>query len=187
MALLLHHFRSLRKLAEDNIIRYPIGSKVVLNDFYVDDLVTGANTLQEALAIKEETSQLLKEGGFDLRKWASNDSALQDDQSLRLHKEFILSGDIECETRTLGLVWNCKLDHFKFSSILNLPPLASPTKRSILSRIFLIFDPFGLLAPATVTAKIIIQDLWRLKTDWDESLPLNISTKWKNTNLNCQP
>ncbi|XP_067207879.1 uncharacterized protein [Linepithema humile] len=24
-----------------------------------------------------------------------------------------------------------------------------------------------------------MQDLWRLKVDWDESLPLNINTKWK--------
>jgi len=31
---------SLRKLAEDNVLRYIIGSKAVLNDFYIDDLVT---------------------------------------------------------------------------------------------------------------------------------------------------
>ncbi|XP_067207878.1 uncharacterized protein [Linepithema humile] len=73
--------RSLRKLAEDNIVNYPIGSKAVLNDFYVDDLVTGANTLQESLTIKKETSQLLMEGRFHLRKWASNDPALRDNQA----------------------------------------------------------------------------------------------------------
>jgi len=50
-------------------------------------------------------------------------------------------------------------------------------KRSILSRITLIFNPLGLIGPITVTAKIIIQDLWRLKLDWDESIPLELNTK----------
>ncbi|XP_025267450.1 uncharacterized protein LOC112638978 [Camponotus floridanus] len=171
--------RCLRKLAEDNAIAYPKGSKVALRDFYVDDLVTDANTLQEALVIKSETSKLLIEGGFKLRKWTSNEPSLRDNQFLDSQKEFVLSCDKEDETRTLGLVWNCKTDHFKFSNIASLPPLSTPSKRAILSRIALIFDPLGLLGPTTVIAKIIMQDLWRLKIDWDESLPLDVNTKWK--------
>lgn len=171
--------RALRKLAEDNISKFSIGSRVALNDFYVDDLVTGADTLQEALAIKSETTQLLQEGQFELRKWASNEPVLQTNQSTISQKEFILSCDKECETRTLGLVWNYNSDQFKFPSINSLPPLTTPTKRSILSRISLIFDPLGLLGPSTLIAKIIMQDLWRLRIDWDESLPLDVHTKWK--------
>ncbi|XP_012533761.1 uncharacterized protein LOC105835229 [Monomorium pharaonis] len=60
--------QSLRKLAENNTARLFIGAKIVLRDFYVDDLVTGANTFQETLTIKTETFQLLQEGLFDLRK-----------------------------------------------------------------------------------------------------------------------
>ncbi|XP_039304174.1 uncharacterized protein LOC105205337 [Solenopsis invicta] len=171
--------RSLRKLAEDNSVKYPIGSRTVLNDFYVDDLVSGAETLQEALAIKTETSQLLLEGLFELHKWSSNDSALLDNQTLSHQKEFVLSTDKESETRALGLIWNCSSDNFKFSNSTSLPLLQTPTKRSILSRIALIFDPLGLLGPSTVIAKLIIQELWRLRLDWDESLPLDIDTKWK--------
>ncbi|XP_039310747.1 uncharacterized protein LOC120358929 [Solenopsis invicta] len=171
--------RSLRKLAEDNSVKYPIGSRTVLNDFYVDDLVSGAETLQEALAIKTETSQLLLESLFELHKWFSNDSALLDNQTLSHQKEFVLSTDKESETRALGLIWNCSSDNFKFSNSTSLPLLQTPTKRSILSRIALIFDPLGLLGPSTVIAKLIIQELWRLRLDWDESLPLDIDTKWK--------
>lgn len=150
--------RSLRKLAEDSSDRYSIGSRTILNDFYVDDLVTGADTLQDASTIKDETSQLLLEGGFELRRWSSNSSTLRDNQAVNLEKEFVLSSDKECETRTLDLIWNCTHDYFKFSSIACLPPLTTPTKRSILSRIALVFDPLGLLSPATVTAKIIIHE-----------------------------
>ncbi|XP_018374271.1 PREDICTED: uncharacterized protein LOC108768369 [Trachymyrmex cornetzi] len=171
--------RSLRKLAEDNILKYPIGAKAVLNAFYVDDLVTGVDTLQEVSNIKAETSQLLLEGHFELRKWSSNVPMIRDNPSVQNDKEFVLSCDKECETRTLGLGWNCNTDHFKFSSIICLPPQASPTKRRILSKVALVFDPLGLLGPATVIAKIIMQNLWRLGLEWDESLPLNLVTKWR--------
>lgn len=178
--------RSLRKLAEDNSHRFPIGSKTVLNDFYVDDLVTGANTLQEAMNIKRETNQLLLDGKFELRKWMSNEPALQDDQLAANHKEFILSVDKDCETRTLGISWSCNSDEFKFNSVNYLPPLKNPTKRSILSRIALIFDPLCLLGPVTLVTKTIMQDIWRLRIDWDESLPLEAITKWRRYEAELQ-
>ncbi|XP_018405503.1 PREDICTED: uncharacterized protein LOC108781885 [Cyphomyrmex costatus] len=171
--------RSLRKLAEDSSEKYPVGSKTVLDDFYVDDLVTGADNLQDASTIKIQTRQLLLEGGFELRKWSSNVPDLQDNQVSNPEKEFVLSSDKECKTRTLGLVWNCTHDHFQFSSVACLPPLAALTKRKVLSRVALVFDPLGLFGSATVIAKIIIQELWHLKLGWDEALPLNLSTKWK--------
>lgn len=151
--------RSLRKLAENKLHKYPTGAKTVLNDFYVDDLITGANTLQEALIIKTETTQLLQEGKFELRKWASNESTLQNEQSASKQEGFILSPDKECETRTLGVNWCFQSDEFKFSSTVYLTPLKNPTKRSILSRIALIFDPLGLLGPVTLIAKTIMQEL----------------------------
>lgn len=106
---------------------------------------------------------MLQEDKFELRKWASNIPALQDNQSHPNHKEFILAADKHCEICTLSLMWNCSTDEFQFSSIMHLPPLETLTKRSILSRIALAFDPLGLLGPAILTAKIIMQDLWRLR------------------------
>ena len=67
--------RALRKLAEDNADCYPRASQIVLRDFYVEDLVTGADSIDEALSIKEITA-LLHDGKFELRKWASNALAL---------------------------------------------------------------------------------------------------------------
>ena len=52
------------------------------------------------------------------------------------------------------------------------------TKQSVLSNIARLFDPLGWLAPVTVTGKILIQDLWILKNDWDDSLPKEIHSKW---------
>ncbi|XP_018401738.1 PREDICTED: uncharacterized protein LOC108778911 [Cyphomyrmex costatus] len=122
--------RTIRKLAEDEINSFPVGSKTILRDFYVDDLLTGASTLQEALEIKTQTIELLKRGGFELRKWSSNSSSLRDAQGTH-KKRFILAGD------------------------------------------------HGLLGPSIVIAKIIMQELWRAKVDWDESISHELHTRWK--------
>lgn len=50
----------------------------------------------------------------------------------------------------------------------------------MLSSIAQIFDPFGLLAPVILTAKIWMQELWKLQIGWDEDLPTDIATKWVN-------
>ncbi|XP_018395453.1 PREDICTED: uncharacterized protein LOC108773956 [Cyphomyrmex costatus] len=171
--------RTLRKLAEDNENHHPKASQIALRDFYVDDLVTGADSPEEALLIKKEITLLLQKGGFEIRKWASNIQALQDQNFSVNPKEFGLSPDKTTEKRTLGITWDCHTDEFKCSSINHLPHLDVPTKRRVLSRIALIYDPLGLVGPVTLLAKIIMQELWRLKLEWDEAIPLDLYTKWK--------
>ncbi|XP_048514740.1 uncharacterized protein LOC105689042 [Athalia rosae] len=46
------------------------------------------------------------------------------------------------------------------------------------SEIARIFDPLGLLQPIIVTAKLLIQELWRTNPNWDESVPQAIQTEW---------
>ncbi|XP_011868252.1 PREDICTED: uncharacterized protein LOC105562212, partial [Vollenhovia emeryi] len=60
------------------------------------------------------------------------------------------------------------------------------TKRSILSQVAQIFDPLGLLGPVIVTAKGIIQQLWKMQISWDESLPMDLQTKWSRYILDLQ-
>ena len=44
------------------------------------------------------------------------------------------------------------------------------TKRKILKTLASIFDPVGFVAPFLVTEKMFLQELWRLKVDWDVTL-----------------
>lgn len=48
---------------------------------------------------------------------------------------------------------------------------------SVISRIY---DPLGLVGPLITEAKEIMQQLWLLKLNWDESVPINIHSKWTN-------
>lgn len=46
--------RTLHQLAEDEKLRFPRASAIVKRDFYVDDLITGAESLEEILLIRDE-------------------------------------------------------------------------------------------------------------------------------------
>lgn len=68
--------RTLKQLALDEATNYPIPSKTLLNDFYVDDVLSGADNINEAKEKYHELKEALRTGGFNLRKWSSNSKNL---------------------------------------------------------------------------------------------------------------
>ncbi|XP_055841539.1 uncharacterized protein LOC129908797 [Episyrphus balteatus] len=83
-------------------ILFPIGSAITLRDFYVDNLMSGANDRSEVIKIKEETTNLLLIAGFHLRKWASNDPTIIADIPEEDKESFIVLGDSEI-IKALGM------------------------------------------------------------------------------------
>ncbi|XP_047543301.1 uncharacterized protein LOC125075637 [Vanessa atalanta] len=78
-----------------------------------------------------------------------------------------------------SLTWDRKDDTFKVT--VNLPELTYPiTKRSILSDVARLFDPFGWLSPLVIVAKILIQKLWLCNLGWDDELPVELVEEWKS-------
>lgn len=49
----------------------------------------------------------------------------------------------------------------------------------MLSALSKIFDSLGLLGPVTLFAKILIQRVWILNLAWDETVPMDIHTAWR--------
>lgn len=77
----------------------------------------------------------------------------------------------------MGLKWDRKDDKFKVT--VNLPGLKYPiTKRSILSDVSRLFDPFGWLSPVVIIAKIMILKLWLRRLDWDDEAPFDLVEEW---------
>ncbi|XP_077282596.1 uncharacterized protein LOC143908711 [Temnothorax americanus] len=64
--------RCLIDLAERYEKEFPIASLILKRDFYMDDMLTGADSKQEALAIRDQIIPLLRLGSFELSKWGSN-------------------------------------------------------------------------------------------------------------------
>lgn len=170
----------------------------LLRSFYVDNLVTGADDEQEAYALFRESRDILKQGGFNLRKFRSNSSMLQlridgqpsSDQPTAPEFEAdetyacaTLGSTIEqqCgESKVLGVRWNVDTDQI----VMSLEDIAAsaielePTKRSIVSLVGRIYDPLGLLSPIVVQFKIFLQELCEAKLGWDEPLPDDLLRKW---------
>ncbi|XP_018313929.1 uncharacterized protein [Mycetomoellerius zeteki] len=166
--------RCLKHLAERYASQFPRGSACVIRDFYVDDLLTGADTIDELKLIKEETVQLLKLGSFELSKWATNCPTLLETSDS--DSDLIDIRDDAIDPCILGMHWNQCRDTFQFSCNFETNDLVS--KRVILSDIAKLFDPLDILGPVIVIAKLILQELWQLDVHWDESVPQSIHTRW---------
>ncbi|XP_063907426.1 uncharacterized protein LOC135125701 [Zophobas morio] len=168
--------RTLHQLANDERKTYPNAHHHIINNMYVDDLISGSDTLENAVKLKTEITDCLLRGCFQLRKWASNNKALLPENicsssEINLDKEGI--------SKTLGIIWDCKSDNIRYR--INLKDTYSTiSKRTVLSIIAQLFDPLGLIAPVIVTAKIILQQLWIAKLGWDEGLPDHLECQWIN-------
>ena len=52
------------------------------------------------------------------------------------------------------------------------------TQREVLKQSSRVYDPLGFLTPISITAKLIMQELWKNKFAWDEPLPMEIQSHW---------
>lgn len=66
----------MHQLAKDEHHRFPDGASVLLQDVYMDDILSGADTKDEALKKQDQLIKLCKAGGFSLKKWAANSPEL---------------------------------------------------------------------------------------------------------------
>lgn len=71
--------------------------------------------------------------------------------------------------------WVVEDDNFTFSVIIKPQP---PTQRGILSMVSSIYDPLGFLAPFTLTAKLLQQELCSINYGWDEEIPQGFLDRW---------
>ncbi|XP_020297156.1 uncharacterized protein LOC109861769, partial [Pseudomyrmex gracilis] len=160
---------------EQHSSQFPVGSSRVKRDFYMDNLLTGADSLVEARLARDKIVKLLQLGLFELSKWASNCPELLENLEDR-GRELVVIKD-ETDSCILGVQWNQATDTFHFSYELGLTCNVA-SKQTILSEIARLFDSLGLLGPVVVIAKIILQDLWQADVQWDESAPQKIHTRW---------
>ncbi|XP_058816032.1 uncharacterized protein LOC131679338 [Topomyia yanbarensis] len=178
--------RVLQKLADDERDEYPEAAKVLRKDFYVDDLFSGGRNIAETTALRKQLDALLLKGGFELRKWASNEEAVLEDVPA---ENRAVQGSVDLDRdpciKTLGLHWEPSTDQLRYKIQLPTSTTDAPlTKRIALSYIARLFDPLGLVGPVVTTAKIFMQTLWTLKDDdgkiwsWDNELPSAIKERW---------
>ncbi|XP_011690496.1 PREDICTED: uncharacterized protein LOC105451622 [Wasmannia auropunctata] len=171
--------RVLKQLITDEGDAFPLAAPVLRDNTYVDDLLFGADDISTLRHTRAQVCALLAHGGFELRKWASNSSDLladipPDNHGLACSKS-LQSDD---KLKILGINWNPSVDAFQIQ--VDLPDAMPKTKRTILATIARLFDPLGWVTPATVAAKVFMQQLWRLKLNWDDIIPESTLLRWKS-------
>lgn len=170
--------RCIIQLVRDEGEPYPLASVALLEESYVDDIVSGAENLEKALRLKDELVTLLAKGKFQAHKWNSNSEDFMRTIEGRESSESLDLSPKDSSTATiLGMSWDANKDQFFFN--VN-PTECKMTKRGILSVIARLFDPMGFLAPVIFKAKTILQATWKSQAGWDENLDSALTSEWSN-------
>lgn len=192
---------TLRHHLKKYMATHPELVKRISESIYVDDVVSGAETEEEAFTMYRESKAMLHAGGLNLRKFNTNSSELRE----RIHQEesighfgpdstphsdetysHTMLGGAQCmaagEQKTLGVRWCVKTDHFilDVSEVGRQARKLVPTKRHIVSLVGRIYDPLGFLSPVVIRLKSLFQELCELKLEWDEPLTGAPLRRWES-------
>ncbi|XP_055622725.1 uncharacterized protein LOC129766235 [Toxorhynchites rutilus septentrionalis] len=170
--------RTLLQLAEDNGNDYPRAGNALKKNVYVDDFISGDDTIEGAILLHTELTEILQKGGFRLWKWCPISlPVLAGLPPELLGTESSVKFGPDETIKTLGISWEPEADVSKIETSIIIENQA-PTKRNILSAIAQLFDPLGFISPVIVQAKILMQYLWLLALEWDTEVPPEIHQQW---------
>ena len=145
----------------------------------MDDGLTGAGSISEAIVLQTQLQELFAKAEFLLRKWNSSSLEVLEHISAELHDSRTVTTlpSRQEYSKTLGMQWNSRLDH-SCLMVSSLPPLENITKRALVSDVAKVFDALGWYVPVTLKMKILLQRVWELKVSWDDIVPPHISDVW---------
>ncbi|XP_053661172.1 uncharacterized protein LOC128710156 [Anopheles marshallii] len=164
--------------------RFPRASECIKLEHYVDDMLSSVETVQEAVTLAEDVRHVHAQGGFEIRNWLSNSREVVE----RLRGGACNQASIEMcpeqgTEKVLGMWWNTEDDTFTFRlSPKNdqelLAGIRMPTKREVLRTLMVIYDPLGLIGHFLMFLKVLLQELWRSRLGWDDTLEGDVAKKW---------
>lgn len=164
---------------------YPTLVPKMIESTYIDDLMSGVETEDEAVQMYEDSTGIMNEAGLELRKWKSNSSKMKE----RFRRDGVAAESMKTITddasdtyKLLGISYDSESDTFMFK-VEDIFTKANTYRKRITKRIILkvspmLYDPLGWLNPFIVKVKLIIQELWERGFEWDEAVPPDIEKKW---------
>ena len=180
-----------------------------LRSIYVDDLTSGGSEDDAVYEQYLKAKLRLAEGGFNLRKFSSNSTALmqqiaenearappgrtrpedrrseeqasEEDESYAKSVLGNTEGSNPDQQKVLGVGWDPESDDFSFDlrSIAHLARTSEPTKRNVLRIAAKFYDPIGYLTPVIVQFKMLFQELYKGRLDWSAELTGDLKAKWQ--------
>ncbi len=147
-------------------------SQKIKNNMYVDNLVTGVNSFEEAQRFYTEGKDIFQQASMNLREWTSNNANFveQIDPKDRITTEV---------AKVLGIKWYKLSDELSICTCDLRSMQNAKTKRQIQRAVASIFDPLGFFNPIIVGAKLFLQKVWKSLVDWDTQIPQELITTWQ--------
>ena len=152
----------------------------------MDDYLDSCMSIEEASKRVQEAITISKNANWNMHRWSSNcASILKNVNKIENHNDLIKIDNLNNSEKVLGMRWLNFTDELTFN--MNdknlthdiLEGSQKPTNRGFLGIIMSIFDPLGFLAPFTIQSRILMQEIWQSKIDWDETLLEPEFTRWK--------
>ena len=162
-ATIVKHFSSIN-LDEDIVNQ-------VRSGLYVDNLLGTGDDETSILNTYCTVCHVMEEAHLYLKEWATNSPRLRE----RVEMDEVAASQQEL-VKVLGLLWHTSNDMLSFG--VNFSPSTKVTKRECLSISAKIFDPLGVLLPVIIRSRIFLQQLWRLKVEWDEEILGETREEW---------
>lgn len=88
--------RAMQQCAIDHEAEFHLSSKATLEDFYVDNPLSGVDSKDELVKLQQQMVDLHKAGGFQLSQWSTNSALLFKDPSAESARELLLVSDLDC-------------------------------------------------------------------------------------------
>ena len=137
----------------------------------MDNVVTGKDTVKEAVDFYIEAKKIFRKASMNLRDLLSNNNSVMleipsDDRANR--------GPMTI----LGLTLDIESDMIDLNKKKQSQVTANLTKREVLKQISSVYDLLGLFSPVTLQGKIFLQALWNKRLKWDVPLPVQDEIQW---------
>ena len=167
----------------------PQASEAIIKQHYVDDYMDSFDSMDNAIKTVNDVISIHDHASFFIRDFVSNEQILLaslPSNRIKTGKIRVLNDKDSQTEKVLGLYWNTKMDYFSFELNFEKLPLEvrnstrKPTKREVLSFIMSIYDPLGLISHLTIHGKIIMQEMHKESSNWDEDISDHLYKRWKH-------
>ncbi|GFU43352.1 uncharacterized protein TNCV_4089771 [Trichonephila clavipes] len=107
-AIIKHHIENYRE-------QYPAATEMLDTCLYVDDVISGADDISQALKVSKDAETIMKNASMKLRKWNSNDQTLMrtwEREGLETHPRHPDDSSKIPSSKVLGIPWDVVHDYF---------------------------------------------------------------------------
>ena len=181
---------ALQQTAEMKKEEYPEAVNMIKKNIYVDDILKSVKDVKTAQKLASEVEMVLATGGFRLKNWIYSRKGSVPEANNVVHDNYL--PEVNRQEKVLGMDWDPIEDVFRFKvklqendntkSSVNVDSPESLTRRMVVSQAARVYDPLGLVIPATLIAKILIRKICTTDNGqsfgWDDELPETIKKEW---------